>query len=216
VQAAIAAIDAIRAVDHGARFILAEPLVHVSAPNQPVENQVGAEAYRLSQFEAFDLLSGRLEPELGGKADYLDILGVNFYPHNQWYFGGATIPFGHADYRSLRDLLVEVHHRYQRPLVVAETGCEGSARPSWLHYVSAEARAARASGVHLLGICLYPVLDYPGWDDERHCQVGLLGHATATGRRKIYSALLEELRWQQQREISPTSPLSRAISVEDS
>ncbi|MDY0885152.1 beta-glucosidase [Dongia soli] len=216
VRAAIAAMGAIRAVDNRARFLLAEPLIHISAPAQPRQNQMEAEVHRLSQFEAFDLLSGRLEPELGGNASYLDILGLNFYPHNQWYFGGATIPFGHPDYRPFRELLVEVQARYQRPALIAETGSEGTARPSWLHYVCAEARAARDAGVQLLGICLYPILDYPGWDNDRRCQAGLLGEADITGQRKIYAALLEELRWQQQKEALWTPLLPQEISIEES
>ena len=27
-----------------------------------------------------------LWPELGGQEKYLDIIGVNFYPHNQWFY----------------------------------------------------------------------------------------------------------------------------------
>ena len=32
------------------------------------------------------MLCGRLWPELGGGERYLDIIGVNFYPHNQWFY----------------------------------------------------------------------------------------------------------------------------------
>ena len=36
---------------------------------------------------------------------------------------------------------------------------------------------AQARGVQVEGICLYPVLDYPGWENGRTCEVGLLGIA---------------------------------------
>ena len=41
-------------------------------------------------------------------------------------------------------------------------------------YISAEVRQAQREGVPVEGICLYPVMDYPGWDDERHCHCGLI------------------------------------------
>jgi hypothetical protein len=54
-----------------------------------------------------------------------------------------------------------------------------------------------AAGVPMEGICLYPVLDYPGWDDDRHCAVGLLGNPDADGRRPLHMPLAEELARQQ-------------------
>lgn len=50
----------------------------------------------------------------------------------------------------------------------------------------------------MLGICLYPVTDYPGWNDNRHCPVGLLGFPDRTGQRKVYEPLAAELRYWQQ------------------
>ncbi|RIL07957.1 MAG: beta-glucosidase [Proteobacteria bacterium] len=193
VRAFVAALDAIRQVDPRARFITAEPLIHlVSHADDPAEREA-AERLRLAQFEAMDLLSGRLEPALGGASDCLDLVGVNFYPDNQWYLHGSTIPLGHHAYRPLAELLEEVYLRYGRPLLIAETGAEGSARPYWLHHVCAEVRAAAARGVPIEGICLYPVLDYPGWENGRTCRVGLLSMPDAAGRRSDCPALAEEL-----------------------
>ena len=28
--------------------------------------------------------------------------------------------------------------------------------------------------VPVIGLCLYPIADYPGWDDGRHCRCGLI------------------------------------------
>ena len=81
-------------------------------------------------------------------------------------------------------------------LIVAETGAEGSAKAPWLHYVSAEVRAARAAGAPVEGICLYPVTDYPGWDCGRTCPTGLFGMAEDGGARPVDAALDEELRRQ--------------------
>ncbi|TXR50743.1 beta-glucosidase [Phyllobacterium endophyticum] len=196
VRAAIASIEAIRDVDPGARFITAEPLIHVDSPSPEPEHVVEAECYRLSQFEALDLLSGRIDPGLGGSPEYLDLVGVNFYPDNQWYLGGPTIPLGHHAYRRLSTMLQEVYHRYGRPLLIAETGAEGSARAAWLHYVSSEVQHAQRRQTQITGICLYPILDYPGWDNDRLCRVGLLGDVTQCGLRKVSQATAAELRRQ--------------------
>jgi len=195
VRAAIAAIRAVRTVVPAARFLHAEPLIHVIAGNP--EDEAAAAAYRAVQYEALDMVSGRLCPELGGGPDCLDVVGVNVYPDNQWVHGGGTIPLGHHAYRPLRHMLAEVHARYRRPVLLAETGAEGTARPAWLHYVCGEVRAARAEGVSIEGICLYPVLDYPGWDDERPCAVGLFSAADGHGRRTCDPDFAAELRRQQ-------------------
>jgi beta-glucosidase/6-phospho-beta-glucosidase/beta-galactosidase len=193
-RASIAATAAIRAVAPRARFLHAEPGIHVVAAHP--EHEEAAAAYRAVQYEALDVVSGRQAPELGGHPDCLDVVGVNFYPDNQWYHEGGTIPLGHHAYRPFREMLAEVYARYGRPVLVAETGAEGTARPSWLHYVCAEVRAAHASGVPVEGICLYPILDYPGWDNERSCEVGLFSALDMRGRRTCHNALAVELRHQ--------------------
>jgi hypothetical protein len=196
VRAAIAAIEQIREVDPKARFMTAEPLINVSGGSGDAAWLTEAENYRLSQFEATDLLSGRIEPELGGHIDNIDILGLNFYPDNQWYLGGSTIPLGHHSFRPLSAMLVEAYERYRRPLVISETGAEGSAAPSWLHYICSEVEEALKLGVPVKGICLYPILDYPGWENDRTCEVGLLGIPASGGTRQVHSRLLAEIRRQ--------------------
>jgi hypothetical protein len=48
------------------------------------------------------------------------------------------------------------------------------------------------------GICLYPVLNHLGWDDDRHCQNGLLDFPLDdAGRRGVIAPLAEELARQQ-------------------
>nr|WP_246518898.1 beta-glucosidase [Ancylobacter lacus] len=196
-RAAIAATRAVRAEAPAARFITAEPLIHVAPSGTDAEARQAAEAYHLSQFEACDMICGRLAPELGGREDLLDMVGVNFYPSNQWALGGSILPLGHHAYRPLADLLGEVHRRYGRPLLVSETGAEGSARAAWLHYVCDEARVALQAGVPLVGLCLYPVLDYPGWDNDRICATGLLSPLDPWGARSVHPAFAAELARQQ-------------------
>jgi beta-glucosidase/6-phospho-beta-glucosidase/beta-galactosidase len=197
VRATIAAIDAIRQVDSRARFITAEPLIQVACISDDPEQIKAAETYHWYQYEALDMLGGALEPELGGSPEFIDIVGINYYPDNQWFHGGGTIPLGHNAYRPFRDMLAEAHRRYQRPILISETGAEGSGRSAWLHYVCSEVHEAIEEGVPVQGVCLYPILDYPGWANDRTCFVGLLSDADEHGRRQVCTRLAKELYRQQ-------------------
>lgn len=196
VQAAIAGVQAMREAEPDCRFIWAEPLIHVAPRDRTRTERRRAEEFRQGQFETYDMLTGRVEPELGGKPDLVDMIGLNFYPHNQWYFQGPTIPMGHHEYRALADMLVEVAERYGKPFFIAETGAEGSGRPAWLHYVCDEVRDAMRRGASIHGICLYPVTAYPGWDNSRHAEVGLFSTPVADGERHLYQPLADELKRQ--------------------
>ncbi|HUH59534.1 MAG TPA: beta-glucosidase [Candidimonas sp.] len=197
VRAMVAAIEAIRGVDPRARFVAVDPVINIVPKN--VRQKRRAENARLAQYQAWDIITGRLMPELGGKPGHLDIVGVNFYPHNQWHLNGPTIRRGEPLYRPLRDILAETYHRYQRPLFVAETGAEGEHRVPWLRYVCDEAAAALRGGIPVGGICLYPITDYPGWDNDRHCPTGMLGLANEAGRRPVYKELAAEVQRQSDR-----------------
>src|SRR6185503_20893108 len=127
------------------------PIIHVIAAQKRPEDHPAAEAYRRSQFQAWDMLTGRLAPELGGQDKYLDLIGVNFYPHNQWFYNlngvrrirrFTPISRRHPLYRPLREMLAEVHERYHRPMIIAETGAENRLRAGWLRYVCNETSAA--------------------------------------------------------------------------
>jgi beta-glucosidase/6-phospho-beta-glucosidase/beta-galactosidase len=208
VRAAIAAIEAVREVDPEARITHAEPIIHIASDPDYPEEAHAAEAYRQSQFQACDMIAGRFCPELGGREDYLDVIGVNYYSNNQWIHQDPNtpksrrrkdvlLPPSHPLHRPVREMLSEVYERYRKPIFIAETGIEGDARPSWLRYIGQEARAAAASGVPVEGLCLYPIIDYPGWGDDRHCYSGLWGYADDEGRRELYEPLAEELAHQQ-------------------
>ena len=168
VRAALAGMAALRAVDPTARFLHVEPLVHVSAPPDRPELAPLAQQIRDYQWQALDLLSGRLEPELGGHEAALDWLGFNHYHSSQWEaVSEARLSWHRRDPRRqpLSELLQEAWLRYRRPLLLAETGHVGMGRAAWLHDVAGEALRARAMGLPLRGICLYPLLDRPDWQD---------------------------------------------------
>jgi hypothetical protein len=202
VQAAIAAIEAVRSVEPRARIVHSEPAIHVVPRSEGWQDVHAARHYTLAQFEALDFLSGRSRPELGGRPDYVDIVGVNYYLHNQWIDGDLPISVENPQYRPFRDLLAEFYGRYGRPLFVAETGIEGDLRSAWLRIMCHEVAAAIKSGVPVEGICLYPILDYPGWEDERHCQTGLFGYIEADGTRVINEPLAEEIRRHSNRRVA--------------
>lgn len=208
VRASIAAIQAVREVDPRSRICHAEPIIHIAADPDYPEEAGAAEAYRQAQFQAWDMIAGKLCPELGGRPEYLDIVGANYYSNNQWIHQdphvppsrrrkNVLLPPSHPLHRPIREMLVEVYERYRRPIFIAETGIEGDARPSWLRYIGQEARAVSAFGVPLEGLCLYPIIDYPGWGDDRHCHSGLWDYAGDDGQRAIYEPLAEELVHQQ-------------------
>jgi len=202
VRGSIEAMEAIWSVMPRARFVHVEPVINVVAAESRPEEAPEAEAYRLSQFQAWDMLAGRLWPELGGQDKYLDILGLNFYPHNQWVYNlkgirriGKFRPLTrrHPSYRPFRQMLDEVDRRYHRPLFIAETGAENRARAGWLRYICQETSAAIANGIPVHGLCLYPILNHPGWLDNRHCHNGLWDYPNERGERKLYKPLANEL-----------------------
>jgi hypothetical protein len=158
---------------------------------------MAAERYRQSQFDVWDMIGGRSRPELGGKAAYLDVLGLNYYVHNQWiHEGGGVLVPTHPQHLPFRYFLQEVHERYGRPLFISETGIEAEVRADWLRYMGQEVRGALQLKVPVEGLCLYPIVDHPGWDD-RHCPNGLWGYADENGNRPLYEPLAEEIRRQQ-------------------
>lgn len=192
-RAAIAAMTELRAVDPRARFVHAEPMIAIHHVDWTGRPRWEAQGWHDAQFQAFELIGGWMWPQLGGDPSFLDIVGVNYYWNNQWIHGGLPVDVDDVIYRPLSDLLFEVAARYGRPMLIAETGTEGARRGPWFDYVAAETRRARARGVPVEGICLYPVADHPGWDDDRMCPNGLLGPDPAGGARAVEPGLAAAL-----------------------
>lgn len=211
VRATIRSIDAIRAVAPDARFIQTDPAIHVTTRKKDAASRRRAENYRLAQFEAFDMLTGRQRPELGGKPEYLDVIGLNYYFHNQWFYPNRRkIMRGHELYRPFADILGEYYERYNRPILIAETGIEDDERADWFRYVCEQTRIAQKRGVPLEGVCLYPIVNHPGWDDDRHCHNGLWCYADDRGRRDVHLPLAEEIMVQREKFEREVSAKARA------
>lgn len=199
IRAEIASVQVLRAELPRMRWIAPEPAIHiVGNPDIPgdVEEAV---AYTLAQFESWDMLTGRLHPELGGKPEFLDLIGVNFYERNEWLHNSTWISHTDPRYRHLHQILQDIWNRYRRPLLLAETGTEDDRRGAWFDYIAEEVQLAIENGVPVLGICLYPVVNHEGWDDGRHCHNGLFDYADDNGQREIHLPLANALRRAQQR-----------------
>ncbi|PYI70539.1 MAG: beta-glucosidase [Verrucomicrobia bacterium] len=200
VRASIESVKAMRQINPRIKFFHVDPMINVLASDPTPENVAAANAYHCRQFEAYDVIAGRRSPELGGREDWIDVVGVNYYIHNQWTYpgeGGSMIVPSDPRYRHVRDLLQESFEHYRKPLFIAETGIEDETRPAWLKYLCNEVFAAIANGVPVYGVCMYPIVSHPGWEDDRHCYNGLFDYADDRGRREVFEPLATELARQQ-------------------
>jgi beta-glucosidase/6-phospho-beta-glucosidase/beta-galactosidase len=193
VRATIEAIHAMRTVNRSIRFLQIDPIINVVPRSEREDDVRNAEAYRRSQFQAWDMILGRAEPELGGEDDLIDVIGVNYYIHNQFVWEGSMIVPSDPRYRHVGVMLQEVYERYRRPVFVAETGIEDETRPAWFRYMCREVLTALSAGVPVEGLCLYPIVNHPGWDDDRHCHNGMFDYADSSGHREVFTPLADEV-----------------------
>jgi hypothetical protein len=195
VRAELAAIDAVRAADPGARFMHTDPVVNVVPPGDQRTGTAAAERETEAQHEARDAILGRRERGLGGGPDYLDVIGVNFYPPNQWEHGGAPLRWRAPDtdprWEPLHRLLARVYERYGRPMAIAETSALGDERAPWLLAVAHEVRLARDQGIPVEGICLYPAVSRPDWNDASHWHDSGLWDIRAHSDGRLHRELCE-------------------------
>ncbi|MBF4507726.1 hypothetical protein IRZ83_13700 [Flavobacterium sp. JLP] len=163
-KAAISGIKALKTVDPECVIILVEPLVKIHANEQ--EN-LDITELNGHQFQAMDIIAGRICPELGGSEDYLDILGFNYYWNCQWIANSEPLDWPDTQQKRtpLSELLQTAHERYKKPIFISETGHFGSGRVEWIEEIISQSLIAKENGVDLNGICIYPVTDRPDWDN---------------------------------------------------
>ncbi|MEH3086959.1 MAG: glycosyltransferase [Xylophilus ampelinus] len=205
VRAALRATDAIRAEAPHARIVHTDPVIHIEPRRGAGPHETAAaEAEHALQFQAWDMIAGRLAPELGGAPHYLDLPGLNYYHNNQWEHGSdARLHWHRADprRRSFADLADTVWKRYGRPLCIAETGHVGEGRAAWLDHMAHEVRTCAARGIPVAGLCLYPIVDRPDWQCATHWHRSGLwdvpGADTGDFARRIHQPYADRLRhWQ--------------------
>ena len=200
---AIAGAKAIRDVYPDARMVHVDPIIHaVSPPDRPdLADEARDEAYR-EAYEGWDMLFGRLAPELGGSPEILDIVGVNAYHYSQVQLGEnkERVILGPRDPRRkpLSKLLQFAWERYGRPIIIGETSGFQDNRAEWLRMTVEESLKAINAGVDLHGICLYPFVDLPDWFNQKWAKIGVFDVADrSTFERIPYDPYIAELRrWQ--------------------
>jgi beta-glucosidase/6-phospho-beta-glucosidase/beta-galactosidase len=176
IKATIAATDAIKKADGDIRFIQVDPFMYREAI-EPASEQARSAARdfnTIARFQTWDMLSGKAFPELGGKPEYLDILGINYYVDNQqWLLSSddqkhiqfERVPIDHPKRKSVGEMLAQIIPRYERPLLITETGSYGDYRKPWWKRFLCEIEECLGNGIPLYGVCAYPTLDNP---DEGH------------------------------------------------
>lgn len=169
-KAYIEGIERMLYVDPSVRILTTEPLINIvpGEPQKP-ESVLNALKAHEEQFQVLDMLSGKICPELRGKPEYLDMIGLNFYFNNQWKLENhECLPWGelppHPQWKTLQELITEVYFRYGSPIVLTETSHPHEHRPNWIKMVGRECSKIIASGIPFWGTCIYPIIDRPDWD----------------------------------------------------
>nr|WP_269205017.1 family 1 glycosylhydrolase [Motilibacter aurantiacus] len=95
----------------------------------------------------------------------VDVLGLDYYCHSEWWYDGAAhapspYPVG------FRAIARQYWERYGLPLMLSETNIRGlpTDRASWLRYMLEQYEAAVAEGIPLEGFCWFPTVDSSDWD----------------------------------------------------
>lgn len=174
-KAAINGIKMLKNIDPECRIVTVEPLIKVH-DNSLGENPGHVSELNENQFQAMDIIAGRMCPELGGAEEFLDIIGFNYYWNCQWEVNGQPLDWPETAKRRLplSELLLIAYNRYKKPLFISETGHFGDGRIEWLEEITTECLLSQKKGVDLKGICIYPITDRPDWDNlENYCQCGI-------------------------------------------
>jgi beta-glucosidase/6-phospho-beta-glucosidase/beta-galactosidase len=175
-KAVIQSIKAVKAIDPAAKVMMVEPLIKVHPKNG---NRITPRVleYNEGQFEAMDMITGRMNPELGGRPDLMDLVGFNYYYNNQWELRGRGVCWKkERERRNFPSLLKMAAERYGKPVVLSETGHYKEERCGWMLQITEECIEAMQNGVDLRGICIYPVLDRPDWDKMTYIPCGIWGY----------------------------------------
>jgi hypothetical protein len=90
-----------------------------------------------------------------------DVIGINVYPH--------------LLRRPISDVLIETHQKYGKPVMISETSWHDGfheadeigvcTKGGWFDHVLSEMSDAYRKGVQVAGMCWYPIVDCPPWDN---------------------------------------------------
>jgi beta-glucosidase/6-phospho-beta-glucosidase/beta-galactosidase len=165
-QAAIKGAQKLKEVSPDCLIFAVEPLIKIHAADDTISCEELA-LLNHNQFKSMDILLGKAFPELGGNNNLFDYLGFNYYYNNQWDHQNTPIPWPEKDrpLTPLSHLLQMAYQRYFKPMVLTETGHFGEGRDRWIKEITVQCIEALKAEVDLQGICIYPVIDRPDWDD---------------------------------------------------
>jgi hypothetical protein len=204
-RACLRGLAAIREACPEARIVNVDPICRVLPRTDSPDEERRARSFNEEVvFQFWDMVSGRLLPELGGRPDCLDVVGLNYYWTNQWELDRAGTPLAADDPRRvpLAQLVRQVWERYRTDVVVTETSALDAERAPWLRELSAMADQLLDDGVQLGGICLYPILGMPEWHArEQWTRMGLwdLEPEQQELQRRVCAPMLDAL-WEAQRQ----------------
>lgn len=54
------------------------------------------------------------------------------------------------------------------PVILTETGHFDGGRAQWIREIAEECEKRLLQGIDLRGVCIYPVIERPDWDDLNH------------------------------------------------
>ncbi len=124
---AIQGAEAIWSVILDAEMVTVDPICHV-VPASDADEEAAQHFNEYAVFESFDMISGRIAPELGGSDRHLGTIGINYYWNNQWVLNGETLAEDDPRRVPLRDILRSVCERYSGNVFIGETAHDGDHR----------------------------------------------------------------------------------------
>ncbi|MFN7116044.1 MAG: hypothetical protein ACK4TA_04550, partial [Saprospiraceae bacterium] len=111
----------------------------------------------------------------------LDYVGLNYYITNQDVVKEIrddgvveTYNFEIEDPERIGfdEIMYNAWKRYNKPILITETGCFGVLREPWWRMMLRDVKNAVKRGIPLHGVCAYPIIDRPDWSG---------GHLTNSG-----------------------------------
>jgi len=96
----------------------------------------------------------------------VDVLGLDYYCHSEWYYDDAGSHAPSPRPVGLAAVARRYADRYRLPMMLTETNLRGlpTDRVSWLRYTLEQYEVALAQGVPLHGYCWFPQVDSVDWD----------------------------------------------------
>ena len=96
----------------------------------------------------------------------VDLLGLDYYCHSEWYYDEAGSYAPSPQPIGFAAIAEQYGQRYGLPMLLSETNIRGlpSDRASWLRHTLEQYELAVSRGVDLRGYCWFPQVDSCDWD----------------------------------------------------